>query len=190
MHWCAIWLVIPAVTLSRRNYIFEWLTDCKYRRNRIGIYAFRAESKSCNKLSPYFYETKLQVFWDMMPCRLGNCRRRFGGAHFVSLHVLCILRLHIPEDLKLREHYCENLQVHVDVWAIPLLNTGPLYLHVLSNVSTVRFVRINCLVSKPTINAPILHITLHYVLTRVSAHVSAIFRESRLTLRFSAYIWL
>lgn len=35
MHWCAIWLVIPAVTLCRRNYILEWMTDCKCRCNRI-----------------------------------------------------------------------------------------------------------------------------------------------------------
>jgi hypothetical protein len=60
MHQCAIWLVSPSVTLCRPNYIFEWLTDCKCRRNRIGIYAFRAESKSRNKLFPYIYEMNLQ----------------------------------------------------------------------------------------------------------------------------------
>jgi len=111
----------------------------------------------------------------------------FRGFHFVHLHVLCILRLHVPGELKLHEQYSENLQIHVGIWTIPLLNTGPLYLHVLNNVCTVRFLHVNCLLSKPTINAPIVHITLHYVLLRVSAHVSAIFRESRLTLRFSAH---
>jgi hypothetical protein len=60
MHQCAIWLESPSVTLCRPNYIFEWLTDCKCRRNRIDIYAFRAESKSRNKIFPYIYETNLQ----------------------------------------------------------------------------------------------------------------------------------
>jgi len=41
--------------------------------------------------------------------------------------------------------------------------------------------------SKPTINAPIVHITLHYVLLLVSAHVSATFRESRFIHRFSTH---
>jgi len=68
-----------------------------------------------------------------------------GGSHFVHLHVLCTLRLHVPEELKLHEQYSENLQIHDGIWTIPLLNTGPLYLHVLSNVCTVRFLLINLL---------------------------------------------
>ena len=31
---------------------------------------------------------KTQVFWDIITCRLANCYRRFGEAHFLHLRVM------------------------------------------------------------------------------------------------------
>jgi hypothetical protein len=58
------------------------------------------------------------IFWDVTPCSLVSCNRRFGGIYRLHLQGRRntfsknqqVSRCHIPEDDTLHKHRCENLK--------------------------------------------------------------------------------
>jgi len=107
-----------------------------------------------------------------MPCRLGNSRRRFGRAHFVHLHVLCILRSHVPEDFKFHEQHCENLQIHVG-FELSRFSTLDLftYTFLVKSVPCVSFILIVSCLNQQLMHLfyTSLYITFSYAFRRTSA---------------------
>jgi hypothetical protein len=108
------------------------------------VAAVTFETISKMKFEVFRHPTELKsiIFWDVTPCSLLRCNRRFGGTYRIfclpPAYLLVLLkfffdpedggdmflsetsvasqqttRLHIPEDDTLHNHRCENLKSYI-----------------------------------------------------------------------------